>query len=80
MKKSYYVSKVEDKLSVKVIKLNKNLNIMKDFRQVRVLIRNYFNMKKVHAQIIFIDKKVKIFYFYLKEFALFEISIQLCTS
>ncbi len=76
MKKSYYVNKVEDKLLIKVTKLNKNLNIIKDLRQIRASIRDYFNMKKIHAQIIFVNKKIKIFNFFLKEFTLFEISIQ----
>ena len=75
MKKLCYVSEVEDKSSVKVTKLNKNLNIMKNLRQIRALIRDYFNMREVHAQIILVNKKVKIFHFCLKEFILFEISI-----
>ena len=36
MKKLYYVSKVEDKTSVKVAKLNKNLNIIIDSRDESV--------------------------------------------
>ena len=80
MKKSHYISKVEDKSLIKVAKFNKDLNIMKDLRQVRASIRDYFNIKEIHAQIILVDKKVKIFYFCLKEFILFEISIQLCMS
>ena len=78
MKKSCYVSKVEDKSLIKVTKFNEDLNIIKDLRQMRVSIRDHFNTEEIHTQIIFIDKKVKIFYFCLKEFALFEISVQLC--
>jgi len=74
----HYVSKVEDKLLIKVIKLNKNLNIMKDFKQMRVLIRDYFDAEEIHVQTVLINEKVKIFYFCLKEFILFEISVQLC--
>ena len=80
MKKSCYVSKVEDKSLIKIAKLNKDLNIIKDLRQVRALIRDCFNIREIHVQIILVDKKVKIFYFCLKEFILFEVSIQLCTS
>ena len=43
---------------------------------MRTLIRNYFNIKEVYTQIILVDKKVKIFNFFLKEFILFEISIK----
>ncbi len=80
MKKSHYVSEVEDKSLIKVAKLNKDLNIMKDLRQMRALIRNYFDIRKIHIQTVFINKKVKIFDFFLKEFTLFEVSIQLCMS
>ncbi len=79
MKKSHYINKVKNKSLIKIIKLNKNLNIMKDLRQMRASIRNYFNIREIHVQIILVNKKVKIFYFYFKEFIFFEISIQLCT-
>ena len=49
MKKSHYISKVENKSSVKVAKLNKNLNITKNLRQMRALIKNYLNTEKIHA-------------------------------
>ena len=80
MKRSYYISEVENKLLIKVIKLNKNLNIMKDLKQIRMLIRNYFNVREIHVQTVLVNKKVKIFYFCLKEFILFKISVQLCMS
>ena len=78
MKRLCYISEVENKISVKVTKLNKNLNIMIDFRRIRASFRNYFDMRKIHAQIILVNKKVKIFDFSLKEFVLFEIDVQLC--
>ena len=80
MKKSYYVSKIKDKMLIKVAKLNKNLNIMIDSRQIRALIKDHLNIREIHAQIILVNKKVKIFNFSFKEFVLFEIDIQLCTS
>ena len=80
MKRSCYVSKVEDKILVKVTKLNKNLNIIIDSREMKALIRNYLDTREVHVQIIFINEKVKIFNFSLKEFIFFEINIQLCIS
>ena len=75
MKRSCYVSKIKDKLSVKVIKFNKDLNIIKDLRQMRALIKDYFNIREIHAQIILVNKKVKIFHFYFKEFTFFEVSV-----
>ena len=78
MKRLCYISKVEDKILVKVAKLNKNLNIMIDSRQMRASIRDHLDMKEIHVQIILVDEKVKIFNFSLKEFILFEINIQLC--
>ena len=49
MKKSYYVSKIEDKLLIKIAKLNEDLNVTKNFKEMRVSIRNHFNMKKIHV-------------------------------
>ena len=80
MKKSHYVSKIEDKSLIKITKLNKNLNIIKNLKQMKILIRNYFDTEKIHAQTIFINEKVKIFNFFLEEFAFFEISIEFSIS
>ncbi len=49
MKRLYYVSEVEDKLSVKVVKLNEDLNVMKNLKRVRVSIRNCFNTEEIHV-------------------------------
>ena len=75
MKKLYYISEIENKLLIKVAKLNKDLNIMKNFKQMKTLIRNYFNAEKIHAQTVLVNKKIKIFHFCFKEFILFKISI-----
>ena len=58
MKKSCYVSKVEDKLLIKIAKLNKDLNVMKNFKEVKVLIKDCFDVRKIHVQIILVNKKV----------------------
>ena len=58
MKKSDYVSKVVDKTSIKIIKFNENLYILINLEKMRASIRNYFNTKEIHAQIVFINKKV----------------------
>ena len=63
MKKSCYVSKVVDKMLIKIAKFNKNLNIMIDSRQMRASIRDHLDMREVHVQIILVDEKVKIFNF-----------------
>ena len=75
MKKSCYVSKVEDKMLIKVIKLNKNLNIIINSREIKALIRNYLDMRKIHMQIILVNKKVKIFDFSFKKFTLLKVDI-----
>jgi len=80
MKKSYYVSEVEDKMLIKVVKLNKNLNIMIDSREVRASIRDYLDIEKIHVQTVLVNEKVKIFNFSLKKFTLFEVDIQLYMS
>ena len=49
MKRLYYVSEVEDKLSVKVVKLNEDLNVMKDLRRMRASIRDYLDVREIHA-------------------------------
>ena len=49
MKRLYYVSKIEDKSLIKIAEFYKDLNIMKDFKKMRVSIRNYFNMKEIHV-------------------------------
>ena len=49
MKKSCYVSKIEDKLSIKIAKLNENLNITKFFKRMRASIKNHFDIKEIHA-------------------------------
>jgi len=49
MKKSHYVSKIEDKSLIKVVKLNKDLNIIKNLKEMRALIRNHLDMREIHA-------------------------------
>ena len=49
MKKSYYINEIENKSLVKVAKFNKNLNVTKDFKKMKALIRNYFDTKKIHV-------------------------------
>jgi len=44
-----YASKVVDKMSIKVAKFNKNLNILIDLREIRASFRDYFNIRRVHA-------------------------------
>ncbi len=68
MKRSYYVSKVKDKTSIKIVKFNKDLNITKNLKQIRALIKNHFDTEEIHVQIILVNKKVKIFNFFFKEF------------
>ena len=49
MKKLYYVSKVVNKLLIKIIKLNEDLNIIKNLRKIRALIRDCLDTREVHA-------------------------------
>ena len=49
MKRLYYVNEIVDKLLIKIVKLNEDLNIMKDFKRIRASIKNYFNMRKIHT-------------------------------
>ena len=49
MKRSHYVSKIEDKSSVKIAKLNEDLNVTKDFKEMKASIRNCLNMREIHA-------------------------------
>ena len=49
MKKSYYISKIENKSSIKIAKLNENLNVTKDFKEMKMSIKNYFNTEKIHV-------------------------------
>ena len=44
MQELCYVSEVVDKSSIKIAKLNKNLYIAKNLREVNTSIRNYFDM------------------------------------
>ena len=44
-----YVSEVIDKTLIKIAEFNKNLNISINLRKMRVLFRDYFDMKRVHA-------------------------------
>ena len=48
MKRLYYINKIKDKILIKVIKLNKNLNIIINSREVRASIRDYLNTREIH--------------------------------
>ena len=49
MKKSYYVSEVVDKILIKIAKSDENLNIMIDFKQMRMSLEDCFNARRIHA-------------------------------
>ena len=34
---------------IKIAKFNKDLNIIIDFRQIRMLLEDYFNIERVHV-------------------------------
>ena len=48
MKRLSYTNKIINKILIKVAEFNKNLNILIDLKKIRVLFRNYFNIKKVY--------------------------------
>ena len=48
MKRLDYASKVIDKILVKVAKFNKDLNILINLKEVRVLFRDCFNIRRVY--------------------------------
>jgi hypothetical protein len=48
MKRLSYASKVVDKILIEVIKFNKDLNILIDFREIRILFKDYFNIRRIY--------------------------------
>jgi hypothetical protein len=48
MERSNYAGKVVDKILIKVAEFNKNLNILINFKEVRALFRNYFDMRRIY--------------------------------
>ena len=49
MKRSSYINKVINKTLIKVTKFNKNLNILINLKEIRVLFKDYFNIKRVYT-------------------------------
>ena len=48
MKRLNYTSKVVDKILVEVAKFNKDLNILINLKKIRVLFKDYFNIRRVY--------------------------------
>ena len=48
MERLNYVSKVVNKILIKVTNFNKDLNILINLKKVRVLFKNYFNIKRIY--------------------------------
>ena len=48
MKRLGYTSKIEDKILIEVAEFNKDLNILINLKEIRVLFRDYFNIRRVY--------------------------------